>query len=56
MIERDLLARGASPADARDAARRAMGNETLARETARGIILQPWLEALGVTAGTPCSA
>ena len=46
MIERDLLARGASPADARDAARRAMGNETLAHETARGIILQPWLEAL----------
>jgi hypothetical protein len=45
-IERDLVARGHTPAEARDAARRAMGNETMAREDARGIWLWPRLEAL----------
>src|SRR5207253_1946070 len=45
-IERDLIARGHSPADARDAARRAMGNETLTREDARGVWLWPALEAV----------
>jgi predicted permease len=45
-IERDLIARGHSPADARRSARRAMGNELLMREASRGIWLWPWLEAL----------
>lgn len=45
-IERDLIARGHSPADARDAARRAMGNETLTREDARSVWLWPRLEAM----------
>ncbi|HEV8356213.1 MAG TPA: ADOP family duplicated permease [Gemmatimonadales bacterium] len=45
-IERDLVARGHAPAEARDMARRAMGNETMAREDARGIWLWPRLEAL----------
>lgn len=45
-IREDLLARGASPADAHDAARRAMGNETLMREEARGVWLWPSLEGL----------
>jgi predicted permease len=45
-IERDLIARGHSPAEARDAARRAMGNETRAREDSRGIWLWPSLDAL----------
>jgi putative ABC transport system permease protein len=44
-IERDLIARGHSPAEARDVARRAMGNETIAREDARGVWLWPRLEA-----------
>jgi predicted permease len=44
-IERDLIARGHAPADARAAARRAMGNETIAREDARGVWLGPRLEA-----------
>src|SRR5687767_9745012 len=46
-IEQDLVARGHSPAEARAAARRAMGNETLMREEARGVWLWPWLEGLG---------
>ena len=45
-IERDLIARGHSPADAHDAARRAMGNETRAREESRRVWLWPSLEAL----------
>ena len=45
-IERDLIARGYSAGDARDAARRAMGNETLIREDARGVWLWPWLEGV----------
>ena len=43
-IERDLIARGHSPAEARDAARRAMGNETMMREEARGVWLWPRLD------------
>src|SRR6185312_8136128 len=39
MIERDLVARGMSPVDARDAARRTMGNETIMREESRGVVL-----------------
>jgi len=46
MIERDLIAGGASPTDARDGARRAMGNETYMREEARRTVLPAWLEAM----------
>jgi putative ABC transport system permease protein len=46
MIERDLVNRGVSPADARTQARRAMGNETLMRENARGVWLWPSLESM----------
>src|SRR6185503_8350505 len=45
-IERDLIARGQSPASARAAARRAMGNETYMREESRGVWLWPSLEAV----------
>jgi putative ABC transport system permease protein len=45
-IERDLMSRGHTPAEARDAARRMMGNETGSREDARGIWLWPRLEAV----------
>jgi putative ABC transport system permease protein len=45
-IERDLMARGHSLADARNAARRMMGNELLMREASRDVWLWPWLEAL----------
>jgi predicted permease len=45
-IARDLLARGHSPADARRAARRAMGNELLMREESRGVWLWSWFEAV----------
>src|SRR5687767_11412892 len=45
-IERDLIARGHAPAQAREAARRAMGNETLSREASRGVWLSPSLEAV----------
>ena len=46
LVEQELLARGATPEAARDAARRAMGNETLMREESRAVWLWPWLEAL----------
>src|SRR5215217_4226906 len=46
LIERDFIRRGLSPEDARDAARRAMGNETFMREEARSVWLMPALEAL----------
>ena len=45
-IERDLMARGHSPAEARARARRAMGNETLMREQSRDVWLWPWLEGM----------
>ena len=45
-IERELIAKGYSPADARDAARRAMGNETLMREDSRAVWIWPSLDAL----------
>lgn len=45
-IERELIASGISPADARAATRRAMGNETLMREQARGVWLWPSVEAV----------
>lgn len=45
-IEQDLIARGHSSADARAAARRAMGNELLMREDSRGVWLWPRLEAV----------
>ncbi|HEY2379220.1 MAG TPA: ADOP family duplicated permease [Gemmatimonadaceae bacterium] len=46
LIEREYIARGLSPHDARDAAHRAMGNETFMREESRGVWVWPWLEAL----------
>jgi predicted permease len=45
MIERELVARGVSPADARAQARRTMGNETSMREQSRAVWLWPSLEA-----------
>src|ERR671915_436250 len=45
MIERDLLRRGMSPADARAEARRRLGNQTFMREEARAVWLWPSLEA-----------
>jgi predicted permease len=44
MIERDFLEQGASPVEARYAARRAMGNETLTREEVRGVWIWPHVE------------
>ena len=46
MIERELVARGRTPDDARYAARRAMGNETASREDARSVWVWTWLDAL----------
>jgi len=46
MIEEKLIARGMSPAEARDAARRTMGNETYMREESRHVWVWPALEAL----------
>ncbi|HEU4631668.1 MAG TPA: ABC transporter permease [Gemmatimonadaceae bacterium] len=46
MIERDLIRRGLSPAEASARARRTMGNETFMREEARAVWLWPWLDAL----------
>jgi predicted permease len=46
MIERDLIQSGMSPRDARDQARRTMGNETLMREDARAVWFWPSLDAL----------
>ena len=46
MTEADLRCRGASAADARAAASRALGNVTLAREEARAVWLAPWLDSL----------
>ncbi len=50
-LHRDLLAtdfrrRGLSPTDARDAATRAMGNETYMREEARGVWVWPTVDAI----------
>ena len=45
MAEREFLRQGMSPAAARDAARRLLGNETFAREESRGVWLWAWLEA-----------
>jgi predicted permease len=46
MLERDLIARGMAPADARDQARRLMGRETTMREAARAVWLWPSLDAI----------
>src|SRR5690348_1607377 len=46
MIEEGLVARGMSPDEARNAARRAMGNETYMREESRQVWLWPALEAV----------
>ena len=44
MLERDLIARGHSAAEAREGARRAMGNEMYMREESRGVWVWPRLE------------
>src|SRR3954470_13702665 len=46
MIERDLIRRGMSPAEARVEARRTMGNETFMREESRAVWLWPSLDGL----------
>jgi predicted permease len=45
MIERDLVRRGTPPNEARDRARRVMGNATYMREEARAVWLRPQLES-----------
>jgi putative ABC transport system permease protein len=45
-MEKDFIARGMGPAEARDAAGRAMGNETYMREEARAVWIAPWLESV----------
>ena len=47
MKEADLVDRGASPAEARIGASRALGNVTLAREEARRVWFAPSLDSLG---------
>jgi predicted permease len=47
LIERDLMQRGMAPAEAHDAARRAMGNETYIREESRHVWLWPSFEVIG---------
>jgi hypothetical protein len=42
----DLEASGLSQSGARDAARRALGNVTRAREDARGVWIWPWVESI----------
>ena len=46
MVEDALRASGATPEDVRWQASRQMGNVMLARETARGIWIAPWLESV----------
>ena len=46
MVERDLVRRGMSPADARIEARRTMGNDTMMREESRAVWLWPSLESV----------
>jgi predicted permease len=46
MAERDLVDAGATTHDAALAARRAMGNTTLAREDARAVWVAPWVDAV----------
>lgn len=46
MVEDELRASGETPDDARRGAARQLGNMTLARESARGIWLAPWLESV----------
>lgn len=46
MTERELARNGHRPDDVRPAARRALGNLTLARERSREVWIWPWLESL----------
>jgi predicted permease len=46
MAQRDLERNGMPRANAEDAARRAIGNTTRAREDSRGVWIWPWLESL----------
>lgn len=43
----ELEAQGVPPADARSAARKALGNVTLMREDSRGVWVLPWIESIG---------
>jgi len=45
MTEHDLRLDGLSPSDAQRAARRLMGNASVAREDARAVRIAPWLDA-----------
>jgi len=47
LAQRELEESGLRPAAAGHAARRAMGNETQAREAARAVWLAPWLQSVG---------
>src|SRR6476660_4075110 len=47
MAQRDLEQRGVDAATADGAARRLLGNTTLAREDSRGVWIWPWLESIG---------
>ena len=47
LAQRELEESGLRPAAADHAARRAMGNETQAREAARAVWLAPWLQSVG---------
>lgn len=46
MKRQELETAGLAPADARAAARRALGNTTLKREDSRAVWVGPWLESL----------
>jgi predicted permease len=46
MVERDLQRDGLTASEARGAARRRMGNTTIAREDARAAWVSPWIDAL----------
>jgi predicted permease len=45
--QEELERTGIAPADARSAARRALGNVTLMREESRGVWIGPWIESIG---------
>ena len=47
LVEASFRERGLSPQDARDAASRAMGNETYMREESRAVWIWPGLESIG---------
>src|SRR6476619_5228155 len=46
LIERDLVANGVGPDEARDRSRRAIGSQTYLREEARAVLIWPSLDSL----------